>query len=892
MITETPLIPRKVQPEERFVTELKKQLRIYAEEINKLERDVDDKYYTKEEVGVAISEALAELISTSADVIETLDDVSEIVDGKLDKGSPDYVKEVVVDGQNIVVTTGDNKTSIKQIQIPDVPTKTSDLINDSNYISKVYWGDIINKPTIPTIPKNVSAFNNDSGYITGVSWDEVTSKPTFATVATSGSYLDLSNTPTIPKKVSDLTNDTGYITGVSWNEVTGKPNFATVATSGSYTDLSNKPTIPTVPTKVSAFTNDAGYITGVAWNDITNKPSTFAPSTHTHSYLPLSGGTMTGSIMFTGANDRGAGVDLNNNGTNFDIGWNWTNRDGAGFYLRSTDFSATTGGGFGAYARNATNSYDLFGNPNGSLTWNGTSFSVGGGTGSLNGIATSANALNNLYTVSTRPTSANTCYADGKLRVYLATSTMTTGKPPSDAQILHLAWDNSKYDSQIAVSTSGDLYWRTQKGSDTWGAWQTAAKSGHTHDYLPLSGGTMSGAIKTSANVLAQKTVDDSFLLLTGASDYTKGACLSLNGKDRSGYTGAFELQAKDGTNSTKTLRGDGNGSLTWDNTNISLEGHTHSEYLTSSSLVYEANLKWGGKNFTGGYGCIDAAMVDELGANRMMFAKAAGITVEYSRDAGSTWTNYGLTDAQKVDLFSVGRYISIGKADSTNKATANTNKYQLRITINTSAAEIYTELNKFVFYVSTNGSNSSTVTIQKALQSTPDTYVTIAENVSISGWSGYNVVNVEAFRTYGNTAASQYGRIRFIFKANGGNTKYTGLQINKIMGFGGMGWTTPSTMAKTGHLYSFDSSQNATFPADVNVTGTLTTNNLTVTKINGVTVGSSPKFTDTTYSSMSATEATTGTATTARVITAKVLHDKIKEIVNQAMTKNNLTKI
>ena len=111
-------------------------------------------------------------------------------------------------------------------------------------------------------------------------------------------------------------------------------------------------------------------------------------------------------------------------------------------------------------------------------------------------------------------------------------------------------------------------------------------------------------------------------------------------------------------------------------------------------------------------------------------------------------------------------------------------------------------------------------------------------------------------------------------------------------MGFGGMGWTTPSTMAKTGHLYSFDSSQNATFPADVNVTGTLTTNNLTVTKINGVTVGSSPKFTDTTYSSMSATEATTGTATTARVITAKVLHDKIKEIVNQAMTKNNLTKI
>jgi len=33
-----------------------------------------------------------------------------------------------------------------------------------------------------------------------------------ATVATSGSYLDLSNKPTIPTKTSDLTNDSGFIT--------------------------------------------------------------------------------------------------------------------------------------------------------------------------------------------------------------------------------------------------------------------------------------------------------------------------------------------------------------------------------------------------------------------------------------------------------------------------------------------------------------------------------------------------------------------------------------------------------------------------------------------------------------------------------------------------------
>lgn len=54
-------------------------------------------------------------------------------------------------------------------------------------------------------------------------------------------------------------------------------------------------------------------------------------------------------------------------------------------------------------------------------------------------------------------------------------------------------------------------------------------------------------------------------------------------------------------------------------------------------------------------------------------------------------------------------------------------------------------------------------------------------------------------------------------------------------------------------------------------------TGNLQVPKINGVTVGSSPKFTDTTYSAMTQSEADTGTATTARSITPKVLNDTIQ---------------
>ena len=137
------------------------------------------------------------------------------------------------------------------------------------------YDDLLNKPTIPT---KTSDLTNDSGFITGVAWNDVTGKPTFATVATSGDYDDLLNKPTIPTvdypvtdvqvdgvsvvsnkvasitmptvptKTSDLQNDSGFITGVTWNDVTNKPNFATVATSGSYNDLIDKPTIPVVPT--------------------------------------------------------------------------------------------------------------------------------------------------------------------------------------------------------------------------------------------------------------------------------------------------------------------------------------------------------------------------------------------------------------------------------------------------------------------------------------------------------------------------------------------------------------------------------------------------------------------------------------------------------------------
>ena len=47
-----------------------------------------------------------------------------------------------------------------------------------------------------------------------------------------------------------------------------------------------------------------------SWSEITSKPSTFTPASHTHAYIPLSGGTITGSII---RSSRGSWISARNN---------------------------------------------------------------------------------------------------------------------------------------------------------------------------------------------------------------------------------------------------------------------------------------------------------------------------------------------------------------------------------------------------------------------------------------------------------------------------------------------------------------------------------------------------------------------------------------------------
>jgi hypothetical protein len=249
----------------------------------------------------------------------------------------------------------------------------------------------------------------------------------------------------------------------------------------------------------------------------------------------------------------------------------------------------------------------------------------------------------------------------------------------------------------------------------------------------------------------------------------------------------------------------------------------SHSHAFSSITSRGEAYLEWGGKNLASTYSPIDAAMVGNLGANRTAFVSPNAVTVEYSRDGGTTWTDYGASDSSKTGFFTdfktSGFYI--GKSTTSNPADANC---QLRVTLSTAGNQVYTVLNKFIIYVTTSGSAGTWCSIDARLQSNitsnTDTWKNFANKVSVLGWSGYNVINTSGITTYGNTPSSQYGQVRFTFGCTGVSTSnYPGLGIFGVNCYGGVGWATPSTMASNGRLYSFDMSKNATFPAKITAT-------------------------------------------------------------------------
>lgn len=243
---------------------------------------------------------------------------------------------------------------------------------------------------------------------------------------------------------------------------------------------------------------------------------------------------------------------------------------------------------------------------------------------------------------------------------------------------------------------------------------------------------------------------------------------------------------------------------------------HTKSEitdfgnYLTPTSSIQEAYLSWGGKAIAGSISPLDTAISNRHSANRFAFAKPAGIIIEYSTD-GSTYSTYSTTDAQKINLVSgLGQTYNIGA-----RSTGNTVNDKLRVTLIGGTMGVYTVLRKLLLNISTNYATGCNVKIEYSMYTSQDTFNTLG-TYTLSGWSGWNSIPIDL--TYGGANSWSAYALRLTFGITGINSNQTSnnLQLLDIVGIGDTAWSSPSTMAITGHLYSYDSDQNAVFPASI----------------------------------------------------------------------------
>lgn len=191
-----------------------------------------------------------------------------------------------------IKTNGDLQPIVNKIVDISIPTKTSQLTNDSGYIDNTvndlenYYKKnetynqtqvnnlLNNKADKAEIPTKVSELENDKGYISEIPIASATQlggiKVGDNLVITEDGVLSSIGGSTGTSDYNALSNKPALNTDNSvalevnaQEEISGTVSLHKVSKTGNYNDLLNKPNIPS---KTSDLTNDSGYITNTVDN--------------------------------------------------------------------------------------------------------------------------------------------------------------------------------------------------------------------------------------------------------------------------------------------------------------------------------------------------------------------------------------------------------------------------------------------------------------------------------------------------------------------------------------------------------------------------------------------------------------------------------------------------
>ena len=170
-------------------------------------------------------------------------------------------------------------------------------INITGSAGSVAWGNVSGKPSFNYLPLAGGTMNAGSQIIRGgqsKSWIS----------GRDGALLRINTLSGYSPAISIKTNNGTWDIGAYDNSNYTDKLIFSFATDANYNAGTNS-TVQYMIDKngyfngTCSYASSAGSANSVAWGNVSGKPSTFAPSSHTHSYLPLSGGTVTGAISIT-----------------------------------------------------------------------------------------------------------------------------------------------------------------------------------------------------------------------------------------------------------------------------------------------------------------------------------------------------------------------------------------------------------------------------------------------------------------------------------------------------------------------------------------------------------------------------------------------------------------
>lgn len=303
---------------------------------------------------------------------------------------------------------------------------------------------------------------------------------------------------------------------------------------------------------VLTFVGSSGGLSEVHWDDVIGRPtllSSFIDDVVQGNYLPLSGGQMTGNIGYTLDRDNTYDIGIPAAGGTVYSDWNLF-IEGSKTYIGSAMDESTgiwnniisarhynghgaDGNRYGMYISSSltASSANLMWNRQSAGKWQGERVILD----SINWSQYIVSAASDAYRLcsaygspvngdmANRPTSANNIYTDKALRYYLATSSMTTGKPMADGCILHCAWDNSGWNSQLYIPNSNGLkmQYRGMRPGEaaSWGDWVTLIDS---------NGGSINGDLIVHSIKLHDINVIDSINADMLHLNYYSSANISL----------------------------------------------------------------------------------------------------------------------------------------------------------------------------------------------------------------------------------------------------------------------------------------------------------------------------------------------------------------------------